>query len=120
MTTRVVITGLGAITPLGLDVASTWDAMVHGRGGIGRISRFDPSAYESQVAGEVKGFEPGKYMDRKEIRRTDRFTQLAVGAAAQALEDARLASPKDPARVGTAIATLMSPASAPPASMTSA
>ncbi|HET8568559.1 MAG TPA: beta-ketoacyl-ACP synthase II [Candidatus Limnocylindria bacterium] len=105
MTTRVVITGLGAITPLGLDVPSTWDAMVKGRGGIGRIRRFDPSAYESQVAGEVKDFDPGKYMDRKEVRRTDRFTQLGVGAAAQALEDAKMTTFKDPERVGTAIAT---------------
>ena len=90
MTRRVVVTGLGAVTPLGLDVPSTWDALVHGRSGIGRITRFDPSPYETQIAGEVKGFDPAKYMDRKEIRRTDRFTQYAVGAAAQALADAGL------------------------------
>ncbi len=105
MTRRVVVTGLGMVTPLGLDVTSTWDALVHGRSGITRITRFDPAAYETQIAGEVHGYEPTRYMDRKEIRRTDRFTHLAVGAATQALKDAGLESIKDPERVGTAIAT---------------
>ncbi len=105
MTRRVVVTGMGMVTPLGLDVASNWDALVHGRSGIARISRFDPSPYETQIAGELKGFDPHQYMDRKEIRRTDRFTQLAVAAAAQALKDAGLETVKDPERVGTAIAT---------------
>ncbi|HEV8230106.1 MAG TPA: beta-ketoacyl-ACP synthase II [Candidatus Limnocylindria bacterium] len=105
MTRRVVVTGMGLVTPLGLDVASTWDALIHGKSGIGRITRFDPAPYETQIAGEVKGFDPGQYMDRKEIRRTDRFTQLAVGAATQALKDAKLETVPDPERVGTAIAT---------------
>ena len=102
---RVVVTGLGAITPVGSDVASTWDALTHGRGGIGRITRFDPAPYESKIAGEVKDFEPTKYMDRKDARRTDRFTHLAVGAAAQALEDSKLDVSKAPDRAGVAIAT---------------
>ncbi len=105
MTRRVVVTGMGLVTPLGLDVASSWDALIHGKSGIGRITRFDPSPYETQIAGEVHGFEPGRYMDRKEVRRTDRFTQLAVGAATQALKDAKLETVPDPERVGTAIAT---------------
>jgi len=96
---------MGLVTPLGLDVASNWDALVHGRSGIGRITRFDPAPYETQIAGEVRGYEPTKYMDRKEIRRTDRFTHFAVGAASQALTDAGLDTVKDPERVGTAIAT---------------
>ncbi len=96
---------MGMVTPLGLDVASTWDALVHGRSGIGRIARFDPAPYETQIAGEVKGFEPQQYMDRKEIRRTDRFTHLAVGAAAQALKDAKLDVATDAERIGTAIGT---------------
>ncbi len=102
---RVVVTGAGAITPLGSDVASTWDALVHGRGGIRRITRFDPSPYESQIAGEVQDFEPTKYMDRKDARRTDRFAQLAVAAASQAITDAGLDATKDPERVGVDIAT---------------
>ena len=89
---------MGAITPVGNDVASTWDSLTHGRGGIGRITRFDPAAYETKIAGEVKDFEPTKYMDRKETRRTDRFSQLAVGAAAQAIEDSKLDVTKSPDR----------------------
>src|ERR671937_2357753 len=103
---RVVVTGMGMVTPLGLDVPSNWDSLTHGRSGITRITRFDPAPYETQIAGEVKGFEPSKYMDRKEIRRTDRFAQYAVAAAAQALEDARLAGGgPDRERIGVAIAT---------------
>ena len=105
MTRRVVVTGIGAVTPIGADVASTWDAMLHGRGGIGRITRFDPSPYESQIAGEVKDFDPTKYMDRKDARRTDRFAQLAVAAASQAMTDASLDVTADPERIGVAIAT---------------
>src|SRR5207249_3751816 len=93
------------VTPLGLDVASNWDALTHGRSGIARISRFDPAPYETQIAGEVKGFEATQYMDRKEVRRTDRFTHLGVAAASQALKDAGLETVRDPERVGTAIAT---------------
>jgi 3-oxoacyl-[acyl-carrier-protein] synthase II len=100
-----VITGLGAVTPVGNDITTMWDALVHGKSGIARIARFDPSPYASQVAGEVRGFEAGEYMDRKEIRRTDRFTHLAVGAAAQAMRDAKLEKVADPERVGTAISS---------------
>ncbi|HYK97916.1 MAG TPA: beta-ketoacyl-ACP synthase II, partial [Candidatus Acidoferrales bacterium] len=102
---RVIVTGMGLVTPLGLDVASNWDALTHGKSGIGRITRFDPAPYETQIAGEVRGYEPTNYMDRKEVRRTDRFTHFAVGAATQALKDAGLETVKDPERVGTAIAT---------------
>ncbi len=106
MTRRIVVTGLGAVTPVGLDVASTWDSLIHGRSGIARISRFDPAPYETQIAGEVKGFEPGKYLDRKDVRRTDRFAQYAVAAAAQALDDAGLkGGGADRDRIGVAIAT---------------
>lgn len=105
MTRRVVVTGMGAITPVGNDVAATWDSLTHGRGGITRITRFDPAAYESRIAGEVKDFDPTTYMDRKDARRTDRFTQLAVGAAAQAIEDSRLVLTDAPDRAGVAIAT---------------
>ena len=105
MTRRVVVTGIGMVTPLGMDAASNWDALTHGRSGIGRITRFDPAPYETQIAGEVKGFEPTQYMDRKEVRRTDRFTHLAVAAASQALKDSKLDTVPDAERVGTAIAT---------------
>jgi len=102
---RIVVTGVGAITPIGHTVDETWDAMMHGRGGIGRITRFDPSPYESQMAGEVKDFDPTKYMDRKDARRTDRFAQFAAAAASMALADSKLDLTKDPERIGVSIAT---------------
>jgi 3-oxoacyl-[acyl-carrier-protein] synthase II len=105
MNRRVVVTGLGAVTPLGNDVPTFWRSLTHGKSGIGRITRFDPTGYESQVAGEVKDFDAGKYLDRKDLRHTDRFTQYGVGAAAQAIADARLDIDKDPNRIGAAVAT---------------
>ena len=105
MTRRVVITGMGMVTPLGPDVASNWDALVHGRSGITRITKFDPSPYETQIAGQIPDFDATKYMDRKEARRTDRFTHLGVAAASQALKDAKLDKIPDAERVGTAIGT---------------
>ncbi|HKW79256.1 MAG TPA: beta-ketoacyl synthase N-terminal-like domain-containing protein, partial [Candidatus Limnocylindria bacterium] len=105
MSRRVVVTGMGMVTPLGPDVPSNWDALTHGKSGITRITRFDPSPYETQIAGEVNGFEATQYMDRKEVRRTDRFTHLAVAAASQALKDAKLETIPDAERAGTAIAT---------------
>ncbi len=105
MTRRVVFTGLGAVTPLGKDVASTWEALVSGRSGIDRIRRFDPSPYETQIAGEVKDFDPLVAMDRKDARRTDRFTQLATAAAAQALADGKVDTAQANDRIGVAIAT---------------
>jgi 3-oxoacyl-[acyl-carrier-protein] synthase II len=105
VTRRVVVTGLGMVTPLGPDVSTNWDALTHGRSGITRITRFDPAPYETQIAGQVADFEPTKYMDRKEVRRTDRFTHFGVAAASQALKDASLETFPDHERVGTAIAT---------------
>jgi len=105
VTRRVVVTGMGTVTPVGLDIASTWDALTNGKSGIGRITRFDPAPYETQIAGELKGFDANRYMDRKDVRRTDRFTHYAVAAARQALADAKLDTVTDPERVGTAIAT---------------
>ncbi len=105
MKRRVVITGVGAVTPVGNDITTMWDALVHGKSGIARIARFDPAPYESQVAGEVRGLEPTLFMDRKDARRTDRFTHLAVAAATQALRDAKLEKVSDPERVGTAISS---------------
>jgi len=102
---RVVVTGVGAVTPIGETVDATWDSMLHGRGGIARITRFDPSPYESQMAGEVKDFDPTKYMDRKDARRTDRFAQLAVAAASQALTDSTVDVAKEPERIGVSIGT---------------
>ena len=87
---RVVITGMGAVTPLGLDVASTWDAMKAGRSGIGPITLFDPARVASRIGGEIRGFEAEAVMPRKEVRRNDRYVHYAWAAAAEALADAGL------------------------------
>ena len=86
---RVVVTGVGMITALGHNACDNWTELVEGRPGIRRISLFDPAGYESQVAGEVAGFDPAEYMDRKEARRADRVTQFAIVAADEALKQAR-------------------------------
>ncbi|HLH72995.1 MAG TPA: beta-ketoacyl-ACP synthase II [Chloroflexota bacterium] len=91
MARRVVITGMGAVTPLGLNVATTWEGLINGRSGAGPITRFDPTGFETQIACEVKNFDPSNYLDRKEARRMDRFTHLAVAATREALDDANLA-----------------------------
>ncbi|MFN8639146.1 MAG: beta-ketoacyl-ACP synthase II [Dehalococcoidia bacterium] len=82
---RVVVTGMGAVTPLGNDVASMWQAAVEGRSGVGRLSLVDPSNYPAQTGGEVKDFDPTEFMDRRDARRMARFSQFAVAAARQAL-----------------------------------
>jgi 3-oxoacyl-[acyl-carrier-protein] synthase II len=86
---RVVITGLGAVTPLGIDLATSWENLKKGASGIHRIESLDVSAYDCQIGGEVKNFEPKNYFrNPKEVRRTDRFAQLAFAAAKMAMEDA--------------------------------
>ncbi|HET6381220.1 MAG TPA: beta-ketoacyl-ACP synthase II [candidate division Zixibacteria bacterium] len=90
---RVVITGLGAVTPLGNDVPTTWEGMTAGRSGIGRITLFDPVRVASKVAGEIRGFEPESVMPRKEIRRNDRYVHYAWAAAVEAMRDAGLELP---------------------------
>jgi len=96
---------MGAVTPLGLDVPSLWSALTAGRSGIRRIKSFDASGYETQIAGEVQDFDPARYFDRKEVRRADRFAQLAVAAATEAVADAKLDATTDRDRVGVSIAT---------------
>jgi 3-oxoacyl-[acyl-carrier-protein] synthase II len=81
---------MGAITPIGLDIDSTWESLLAGKSGIDRITAFDASEHETQIAGEVKGFDPLEYVDRKEARRMDRFVHLAIGAAKQAMEQSGL------------------------------
>ena len=96
---RVVVTGTGMLTALGPDVASTWDGLIAGRSGIATITAFDPARIASRIAGEVPGFDPSVVLDRKEQRHTDRFTQLALVAARQALDEAGL--PGDVYRAAT-------------------
>ncbi len=101
---RVVITGMGAITPLGLSVEEFWQGCVEGRSGVTPITAFDASTYPVQINAAVKGFDPLDYIDRKEARRMARFTQLAVAAARQAIADAGLQLDKeDTSRIGVVL-----------------
>ena len=101
---RVVITGMGILSPLGLDLASTWQGLIAGKSGIDYITQFDTEGFETKIAGEVKGFEPTKYIGRKEARRMDRFTQMAVVAAMQAVEQARLEiTPENQENIGVLV-----------------
>ena len=84
---RVVVTGLGAVTPLGIGVEETWNALINGESGAGPITHFDASLFKTQFACEVKGFDPTKYLDKKEARKFDRYAQLAVASAKEAIED---------------------------------
>ena len=90
MKNRVVITGVGAITPIGTGKEAFWNAMMEGKNGIGRITRFDPEGFHAQIAGEVKDFDPTDYLDKKESKRMDRYTQFAVATAGMAIKDAGL------------------------------
>ncbi|HXF71268.1 MAG TPA: beta-ketoacyl-ACP synthase II [Actinomycetota bacterium] len=85
---RVVVTGIGPVTPIGIGVEEFWEGLVSGRNGIRRISRFDPAGLPATVAGEVDGFDPARFLDPKEIRRTDRFSHYALAAAQLAWDDA--------------------------------
>lgn len=86
---RVVVTGLGAITPIGNTLDEYWQGLLSGRNGIGPITLFDASGHDCRMAGEVKGFDPHKYLDRKDAKRMDRFAQFAVAASKQALANAQ-------------------------------
>jgi len=103
---RIVITGMGALSPLGLTCQETFDALVDGRSGISRISLFDPSQLACQVAGEVKGFDPGEYMDRKMARRIGRYAQLSIAATQEALAQSGLDLEKeDPSRISCMVSS---------------
>jgi 3-oxoacyl-[acyl-carrier-protein] synthase II len=102
---RVVITGLGALTPLGNDVRSSWEHLIAGESGAGPITQFDTPGFPVTFACEVKDFDPGDWVDHKQARRMDRFAQLIVAAARQAEQDSGLDIAKESDRVGAAIAT---------------
>ena len=97
---RVVITGLGAITPVGCDVESFWDSLKNGKCGIDFIQSFDTTEYRAKIAAEVKDFDPSLYMEKGEVRRTDRFVQFALASATQAVKDSGIENNIDPERFG--------------------
>ena len=98
---RVVVTGLGAITPVGKDINSFWDSLTAGKHGIAPITRFDTTDYKAKLAAEVKDFSPADYYtDKSEMRRTDLFAQYAMGAAVQAMADSGIEGKIDGTRLG--------------------
>jgi len=106
MTKRVVITGMGVLSPVGIGLEEFWTSLTEGKSGIGPVTHFDASNLATTIAGEVKDFDPQKYMDKKEAKRMDRFTQFAVAAAAMAMEDAGLSKNNvDCERVGVILGT---------------
>jgi 3-oxoacyl-[acyl-carrier-protein] synthase II len=102
---RVVITGIGAVTPLGNDVETTWTNLISGRSGAGAITHFDSTGFPVTFACEVRDFDPTDWVDRKQARRMDRFSHLVISAARQAEKDSGIDIAKDAARVGAAVAT---------------
>ena len=100
---RVVITGLGILSPLGNDLASSWQGIVDGRSGIGPITNFDASAFATRIAGEVKGFDPTQWIAAKDVKKMDPFVHYGVAASMMALQDAGLDVAADPERIGVAI-----------------
>ena len=104
MERRVVITGVGAVTPVGNTADKTWDSILAGRHGISLIQSFDTASSEVKVAAEVRDFDPLEYMDKKEARRSDRYTQFALAAAVQAVQDCGTDfSGEDPYRIGVIV-----------------
>ena len=108
MKRRIVVTGLGALTPLGNSLKESWDGAVAGKSGIGLITRFDASPYTSRIAGELKGFDPTRYVEKKEIRRYDNFAIYALATGQMLMQDAALTiTPEIAERVGVLIGTGM-------------
>jgi len=104
MNRRVVITGCGVISPIGIGIDDFWNSLVNGKTGVGRIISFDASQFSTQIAAEVRNFEPEKYIDKKKLRKMDRFTQLGFATAKMAIEEAMLDMEReDPFRVGVIV-----------------
>jgi 3-oxoacyl-[acyl-carrier-protein] synthase II len=105
---RVVITGIGAVTPIGSGADGLWKGVLAGRSAVRRVTRFDPTPFRSQIAAEIDRFDPLDYMDRRVSRRLDRFSQLGIAAARQAVEDARIdLSRVDPSRTGASVGSAL-------------
>jgi 3-oxoacyl-[acyl-carrier-protein] synthase II len=101
---RVVVTGMGMVSPLGTGVEKTWQSLIQGKSGVARITKFDPTGFDTQIAAEVKDFVPENFMEKKDLRRMDIFIQYAMASAAMALEDSQLKiTPANADRVGVVV-----------------
>ncbi len=108
MKRRVVVTGVGMITPVGLDTEKTWEGLINGKSGIGPITQFDDKTIPTQIAGEIHGFDPATYIDAKEIKKMDRFIHLAIAASQMAMDDSGLKiTPENAERVGVIVSAGM-------------
>ncbi len=105
MNRRVVITGIGLVSSLGIGTKANWDALVAGTSGVHRITKFDASGFAAQIAGEVKGFDPLQFIDKKDVKKMDVFIQYAVAAAQFAMDDSKLeVTPQNADAIGVYIA----------------
>ncbi|MDI6754041.1 MAG: beta-ketoacyl-ACP synthase II [Thermodesulfobacteriota bacterium] len=101
---RVVVTGLGMVSPLGIGVENTWQALIQGKSGVAKITKFDPTGFDTQIAAEVKNFVPENFIDKKEIKRMDIFIQYAMAGSIMAIEDSQLKiTPQNADRVGVVV-----------------
>jgi 3-oxoacyl-[acyl-carrier-protein] synthase II len=101
---RVVVTGMGMVSPLGIGVEKSWQALIQGKSGVGRITKFDPAEFDTQIAAEVKDFVPENFIDKKEMRRMDIFIQYAMASSIMAMDDSRLKiTPANAGRVGVVV-----------------
>ncbi|HZY30546.1 MAG TPA: beta-ketoacyl synthase N-terminal-like domain-containing protein, partial [Candidatus Methylomirabilis sp.] len=105
---RVVVTGLGVVAPNGIGVDTFWESLVNGVSGVDRITRFDAGRHDTKIAAEVKGFDPLLYMEKKEVKKMDRFIQYALAGAIMAVDDAQLTVKDDEcSRIGVLVGTGM-------------
>jgi 3-oxoacyl-[acyl-carrier-protein] synthase II len=104
---RVVITGMGVVSPVGIGLDAFWSALVRGESGVGRITRFDPAGFASRIAAEVRGFDPLAYIPRRDVVRTDPFIHFALAAAREAVANAKLDIDAQPTRVGVSVGSSM-------------
>ena len=103
---RVVITGIGLVSPVGIGTSENWKALCEGRSGVGKITKFDATGYPAQIAGEVKGFDPLAFIEKKEVKKMDVFIQYAIAASQFAMDDSNLSiDSSNAARVGVFIAS---------------
>ncbi len=108
MKKRVVVTGIGMITPVGLDTETSWESLINGKSGIGPITQFDDKAVPTQIAGEIHGFDPEKYIEPKEIKKMDRFIHLGIAASQMAMDDSGLKiTPENAERIGVMVSAGM-------------
>lgn len=106
MRRRVVVTGMGLVVPIGIGVETAWKNICEGKSGIGRLTRFDPEGFDTRISGEVKGFNPELYIEKKEVKKMDLFIQYALAAAKEAVEDSGLSiTPENDDRIGVIVGT---------------